>query len=79
MQDPATLACSLVSPSNLYKTDPAPMLSLDWAAIHDGAPPPPHFSFLVRDSCSDLLSTKGTIPIDICQLCKVYGPQCMDI
>ena len=64
-----TLMCSLAPPppSNPHKTEPAETLSLDWAAINDGAPL--LFSCQVWVTCSDIHR----------QLCEVYGPQCMDI
>ena len=66
-------------PSSPHKTEPAAMLSLDWATVRDRAPP--RFSFQVQIACKDpFLSAKGTIPIDIhCQLCEVYGPGCMEV
>ena len=65
--------------SNPHKTETTVMHTLDLAAVHDGAPP--HFSHQVRVACSDpFFEYQGRYPIDIHrQLCKVYGPQCMDI
>ena len=80
MWDPATLACSLaLPPSNPHKTEPAAMLSLDWAAVCDGAPP--GFSHQVRAACSDpFFACQGHYPHYIHhQLCKVYEPKCMDV
>ena len=67
-------------PWNPHKTKPAAMLSLDWAAVRNGASP--HFSHQVRVACSDpFFGCLGHYPpVEIlCHLCKVSGPQCMDV
>ena len=76
---PATLACSLAPPSNSKNTEPAAILSLDWAPF---AMELPHASPARCElhAVIHFLSAKGTTPVDIHrQLCEVYGPQCMDI
>ena len=80
MRDPATLACSLAphlqipTKSSLLRCSvltgqpfmiKLPLTSATWCELH---------------AVFRFLSAKGTTPIDIPrQLCKVYGPFCMDV
>ena len=67
-------------PSNPHKIEPAAMLSLDWAAIHDGAPA--RFSCQVQVACSDplFLMPRALFPLTfiVSYAKSMYGPQCMD-
>ena len=75
----ATLACSLAPPFNSLQNW-ACCDTQSWLGSRSQWSSPS--LLLPGASCMQwsFLSAKGTTPIDIhCQLCKVYGPQCMDV